>query len=237
MQNGRVYLLPQGISRWGHAGSVKRRWPSCGRKDRVPEIFADVDMEAEVKYYYKSFFNIELSDGQVQRILSGVGLRKPKGRAKPMQILICIDDTDNLRARAPGSWACVIPLSSKKTAGENHGHFPAPAFVHPAVPYTSHNSAMCFGAEIIENSLEQIIAFGESFEPKQRPGLDRLCVAVLDRLKYPEQLIEFGRQAKKAFAPKRKPTAWHPGNQVSTSRNTAAPETGSSGHWPERDCA
>ena len=123
-----------------------------------------------------------------------------------MQILICIDDTDNLESKGTGElalrYSTVIEENGwgKTTAISRHQ-----LFVHPAVPYTSHNSAMCFGAEIIENSLEQIIAFGEEFlSQNSAPGSDPgLCVAVLDRLKYPEQLIEFGRQAKKSLCSKK----------------------------------
>ena len=47
VQNGRVYLLPQGISRWGHAGSVETPLAILWTAKTVhPEIFADVDMEA-----------------------------------------------------------------------------------------------------------------------------------------------------------------------------------------------
>ena len=35
-------------------------------------------MEAETKKYYKDFFNMELSDEEIDEILRGKGMREPK---------------------------------------------------------------------------------------------------------------------------------------------------------------
>jgi len=52
VQDGRVYQLPQGISRWGHPGSVETPlavlWTA---KTVYPHPFEDVDMAAETKHY------------------------------------------------------------------------------------------------------------------------------------------------------------------------------------------
>ncbi|MGI6704029.1 MAG: ABC transporter substrate-binding protein [Clostridia bacterium] len=80
VQDKRVYQLPQGISRWGHPGSVETPlailWTA---KTVYPEIFGHIDMEKEVEYFYKEFFGYQLSPEMIQQILSGEGLRKPKG--------------------------------------------------------------------------------------------------------------------------------------------------------------
>jgi len=80
VQKGRVYQLPQGISRWGHPGSVETPlailWTA---KTVYPELFGHIDMEEEVEYFYKEFFGYQLSSEMIQQVLSGEGLRKPKG--------------------------------------------------------------------------------------------------------------------------------------------------------------
>ena len=39
-------------------------------KKNQPELFADVDMDAEVRAYYKRFYNLDLTDEDLRRIFS-----------------------------------------------------------------------------------------------------------------------------------------------------------------------
>ncbi len=75
----KVYQMPNGISRWGHPGSLETPlavlWTA---KLLYPEQFNDLNMESETKSFYKDFFNLDLSDDTVSRILSGVGMRISK---------------------------------------------------------------------------------------------------------------------------------------------------------------
>jgi len=75
----RVYQMPIAISRWGHPGSLETPlailWTA---KKLYPEKFGSLDMARETKAFYRDFFNYELSDDLVKRILSGKLLRKPK---------------------------------------------------------------------------------------------------------------------------------------------------------------
>lgn len=75
----RVYQIPNGISRWGHPGSVETPlailWTA---KLLYPDWFKELNMEKEVKEYYKSFFKMDLSNDQVEGILSGKGMREAK---------------------------------------------------------------------------------------------------------------------------------------------------------------
>jgi iron complex transport system substrate-binding protein len=48
-------------------------------KTVYPELFEHIDMEEEVEYFYREFFGYQLSPEMIQQILSGEGLRKPKG--------------------------------------------------------------------------------------------------------------------------------------------------------------
>lgn len=122
-----------------------------------------------------------------------------------MRILISIDDTDNLESRGTGELASLIAEELEANGWGRAGFVTRhQLLVHPDIPYTSHNSAMCFTAEIAEEALEKVIAHAGSFlaresAPEADPGL---CVAVIDRLTARENLVEFGRKAKEAVLTK-----------------------------------
>ncbi|HOP39873.1 MAG TPA: hypothetical protein PLI53_02405, partial [Geobacteraceae bacterium] len=73
-------------------------------------------------------------------------------------------------------------------------------YVHPEIPYTSHNSSMCFIAEMDAAHLGALTEYaseflaGESAEGSD-PGL---CIAVAERLARPEALIDYGYRAKRS---------------------------------------
>lgn len=77
----KVYQIPNGISRWGHPGSLETPlavlWTA---KLLYPSYFQHIDMEKETKTYYKNFFNMDLSDNQIKEILSGKGMREEKNK-------------------------------------------------------------------------------------------------------------------------------------------------------------
>lgn len=79
VKDKRVLALPNGISRWGHYSSLETplvvMWTA---KTLYPDKFADIDMVAETKYFYKEFFRMDLTDETVQKILSGEGMRASK---------------------------------------------------------------------------------------------------------------------------------------------------------------
>ena len=76
VREGRVYQLPVGISRWAHPGSVESPIAALYiAKLLYPEQFEDIDMAEETRDFYKRFFDIDLSDEDVESILSGVGMR------------------------------------------------------------------------------------------------------------------------------------------------------------------
>jgi len=51
-------------------------------KTIYPEYFQDLDIEAEAKDFYQTFFNFEVSDELMQRIMSATDMRQAKN-AKP----------------------------------------------------------------------------------------------------------------------------------------------------------
>jgi iron complex transport system substrate-binding protein len=80
VKNDRVYKMPNGISRWGHPTSLETPlailWTA---KTLYPELFEDIDLYKETKYFYKEFFKFELDDELTERILIGKGMRISKG--------------------------------------------------------------------------------------------------------------------------------------------------------------
>lgn len=81
-KNGAVYLLPNGISRWAHQYSIEvapaMLWVF---KMIYPELFADIDLEAETRNFYREVFEVDLDEATVERILSGRDLRLLKSGA------------------------------------------------------------------------------------------------------------------------------------------------------------
>lgn len=79
VKNNRVYQMPNGISRWGHPSSLETplavTWTA---KTVYPQMFSDIDMNNEVKYFYHQFFNLNVSDDQVRQIMSGTGMREAR---------------------------------------------------------------------------------------------------------------------------------------------------------------
>lgn len=117
-----------------------------------------------------------------------------------MKLLIAIDDTDNLESRGTGhlaaalakeivdlGWGTVLPVSRHQL------------YVHQDIPYTSHNSAMCFPAIIDEKHWEALIELGGRFlTNNSAPGSDPgFCVVDRDKLSDPDTLISYGQWAKK----------------------------------------
>ena len=116
-----------------------------------------------------------------------------------MRILVSIDDTDNIDSRGTGELATMI-AEDLETNGWGSSSYVTrhQLLVHPDIPYTSHNSAMCFTAEIDQAALDKVIAHASDFLARESavgsdPGL---CVAVIDKLIDPDGLQHFGRKAK-----------------------------------------
>ncbi|WP_034143076.1 ABC transporter substrate-binding protein [Desulfosporosinus sp. BICA1-9] len=79
VKSDKVFQMPNGISRWGHPGSLETPlailWSA---KTLYPELFPDLEMEKIIKEFYKEFFNYPLTDDTVTRVLNGEGMRIPK---------------------------------------------------------------------------------------------------------------------------------------------------------------
>ncbi len=116
-----------------------------------------------------------------------------------MHILISIDDTDDLESRGTGEIAELLAAGLTEqdlgTCGRVTRH---QLLVDPAIAYTSHNSAMCFTAQIADTDLDRVIEWaGETLGAESVDAADPgLCVAALPQLESPERLIAYGRSAK-----------------------------------------
>jgi hypothetical protein len=118
---------------------------------------------------------------------------------RAMEILVCIDDTDNLDSRGTGELAAEL-ADAVERFGWGRSSFVSrhQLLVHPAIPYTSHNSAMCFGARIEAHSLGEFIEHAAGFLVRESaagsdPGL---CVVRTEALQQRERLVAFGQAAK-----------------------------------------
>jgi hypothetical protein len=117
-----------------------------------------------------------------------------------MKVFICIDDTDNKESIGTGHLAARL---GNEIEGMGWGKCffitRHQLYVHPDVPYTSHNSAMCFTADLNESCLEEVIEYAALFLRRaSASGSDPgLCVALEGRLSDIEALISFGKRAKR----------------------------------------
>ncbi len=118
-----------------------------------------------------------------------------------MKYLLAIDDTDN--ENWPGTGHLLEKIRKDITEngwGKTDSITRHQLFVHPSVPYTSHNSVMCFSGEVSRREtmgmiIDRAVSYLErESAPESDPGL---CVVFPDELPFPEKLISFGRKAKK----------------------------------------
>lgn len=116
-----------------------------------------------------------------------------------MEIILCIDDTDDLESKGTGELCSEIAAHLKERGwGETFGVTRHQLLIHEDIPFTSHNSSMCFQAEIEEDSLGNIIAYASQFLAREgAAGSDPgLCVVVPAWLSGKDELLQFGRNAK-----------------------------------------
>jgi iron complex transport system substrate-binding protein len=80
VKNHKVHKMPNGISRWGHQGSLETPlavlWAA---RTFYPDRFQNLDMRQETRSFYQTFFNYPLDDDGAERVLAGLGMRQPKG--------------------------------------------------------------------------------------------------------------------------------------------------------------
>lgn len=71
VKNKRVYVAPVGAHTWVNRTIEQPLTVLWAAKTFYPDLFKDFDMNKEAKSFYKTFFGADLTDAQVQEILSG----------------------------------------------------------------------------------------------------------------------------------------------------------------------
>ncbi|MFH2044391.1 MAG: hypothetical protein ABIK92_04515 [Pseudomonadota bacterium] len=116
-----------------------------------------------------------------------------------------IDDTDNLESIGTGKLASMLSENININGWGKGGFITRhQMFVHPDIPYTSHNSAMCFPATVNDGYIDTFIEFAISFlKIESAIGSDPgLCVVNIDKLSGTKELMTFGYNAKKSIIKK-----------------------------------
>ncbi|WP_423801898.1 hypothetical protein [Neobacillus sp. SAB-20_R2A] len=119
-----------------------------------------------------------------------------------MKIYLCIDDTDNIDSKGTGSIAAEIAEFIEENGFGKCGNITRhQLLIHPDVPYTSHNSSMCFTAELADGCLESVIEGAiHVLETESAEGSDPgLCIFVPERISQlqHQEIIDFGLKAKR----------------------------------------
>ncbi len=125
-----------------------------------------------------------------------------------MKIYVAIDDTDSLEIGATGQTANdIIKMIEKNQWGYCEGLTRHQLLLHPDVPYTSHNSAMCFITELEPQYLDKLITEASNLLVQESaPGSDPgLCVATAEQISVREKsqaLVAFGYKVKEKVVKK-----------------------------------
>lgn len=117
-----------------------------------------------------------------------------------MKTFICIDDTDNLESRGTGALASLMIEHIEEMGWGNCSYITRhQLYFHPDIPYTSHNSSMCFVINHNEPIFDDLKDYSIKFlEQESAEGSDPgLCIAEYNKIKDYDLLINYGKQAKK----------------------------------------
>lgn len=68
VQNGRVYKFPLGMYRWFPPSSDTPLALMWMAKTLHPDLFADIDMEQMIRDYFTRFYNVEITEEDLQKI-------------------------------------------------------------------------------------------------------------------------------------------------------------------------
>jgi hypothetical protein len=131
-----------------------------------------------------------------------------QGSIAQTRVLVGIDDTDNLESRGTGFRARELGLMLKSEGlADLHGISRHQLYVHPDIPYTSHNSALCLDMSWMGGSLDRLAGICRDYlRETSAPGSDAgYCVAPFDDIG--DEVVNFGRSAKTTVLDKGQATA------------------------------
>lgn len=69
LKNNAVYLCPSGVFNWDYSGESVLLMLYLA-KHIQPELFVDLDIKEEIRYYYSNFYGYDLTPEQIQLILN-----------------------------------------------------------------------------------------------------------------------------------------------------------------------
>ncbi|WP_461204686.1 hypothetical protein [Clostridium sp. DL1XJH146] len=116
-----------------------------------------------------------------------------------MKILICIDDTDNIESKGTGELAQMIAEYIEEAKWAKCSKITRhQLFIHEDIPYTSHNSSMCFEAKINDDFYDEIKDYAINFlKSESAEGSDPgLAILKLNEYENYSRLMEYGKRAK-----------------------------------------
>lgn len=120
-----------------------------------------------------------------------------------MKVYVCIDDTDNIDSIGTGTVADYIKEAIENTLGFDSSMTTRhQLFIHEDVPYTSHNSSMCFVTEVPEDRGAEAIEAIKFIAAKvivthMAEGSDPgLCVTNEFEHDHADVLIRYGKETK-----------------------------------------
>lgn len=115
----------------------------------------------------------------------------------PVRLLVAIDDTDNLESRGTGHRARGLGhMLALDGLARVHGISRHQLYVHPDIPYTSHNSSLCLDLDWLGGPLQDLADIVYAFlDEHSAPGSDAaFAIAPFDDVS--EAVMDFGRRAK-----------------------------------------
>ncbi len=185
-----------------------------GQKVRLLQSTADLVIFGNLWFdfdFFAGFSNayLTLSAAKALVLLRGAThyfVCQANPRSRKLHIYLSIDDTDNLDSPGSGQLAEALAgeLQQERLALTCSNISRHQLFVHETIPFTSHNSSMCFLADTDDEKLADIIEFARQFLRRaSAPGSDPgLCVAVESKFLDREALTAFGLKAKKTVLSK-----------------------------------
>ncbi len=79
VEEGRVYQIPIGVTRWGHPNSVETPLAMLWlAKLLYPDTLGHLDIDLLTREFYKTFFDFDLSDAWLTAIMEADSMRTPK---------------------------------------------------------------------------------------------------------------------------------------------------------------
>lgn len=78
VKNNRVYKNPTGVYYWDRNSTETALQILWVAKTSYPELFEDIDIEKETRWFYKNFYKYDIPDAELKGLLEGEGKPRPR---------------------------------------------------------------------------------------------------------------------------------------------------------------